>query len=496
MENAWIYAGGAAAITAIAAFWGYIRGFFQQLVGRVIVSFDGTGAVQEALTCYLWTHCKRSPFSRRSYCGWWLYVRPKKRRMVVGMEGVGTNQVLFWYGWAPLWVTCTALHDQQQATPSMDASGQQVTVTYLRGTLKPEQLLIAALDTFNKAAAGTDDSRRYTRTRRYYIRHVHGTAGRMTIQSGREFGSGDSPVGMATSDTGNIRSTLQHRILQWHRDDLGAPLGEEDPLSLLALSAVAEQLVAEAERWFRSEDWYRERGLSWRRNWLLHGAPGTGKTSLVRALSQHLDLPVFSYDLATLYNDELRNEWSHMMSQVPCVALIEDIDGVFHDRKNVSGDGLTFDCLLNCIDGVERADGVLLVVTTNNPETLSPALGRVSTSGVCDEQQQRMTTRPGRIDRIVELRNPPEAGRRKMASRILVGCPAAEQERLIQDGKGDTGAQFENRCSQYALGRYWDDRKIDQHDPGDGATGTNHAEGVTDAGVPCVASGAPSRESC
>ncbi len=65
--------------------------------------------------------------------------------------------------------------------------------------------------------------------------------------------------------------------------------------------------------------------------------------------------------------------------EVPCVAMFEDIDAVFHGRRNVavaSGPSLTFDCLLNCLDGVQRANGLLTFMTTNHLELVDPAIGQ------------------------------------------------------------------------------------------------------------------------
>ena len=65
------------------------------------------------------------------------------------------------------------------------------------------------------------------------------------------------------------------------------------------------------------------------------------------------------------------------------------------------------------------------------------------------------STRPGRIDRVLELGELDEAGRRKLASRILEEWPG-EWETVIDEGLGDTAAQFQERCTRRALQLHFD----------------------------------------
>jgi len=179
-----------------------------------------------------------------------------------------------------------------------------------------------------------------------------------------------------------------------------------------------ELLVRDARRWLESKSWFEEKRIPWRMGVLCHGAPGSGKSTMIRALAQTLDLPVYAYDLATFDNSQLTRAWQDMLGSAPCVALLEDIDAVFHGRDNVTngedGDGVTFDCLLNLISGVGDASGVMVVVTTNRLEFLDDALGKP------DPDRKGVSTRPGRIDRVVEFPALSEAGRRTIASRIVV----------------------------------------------------------------------------
>lgn len=189
---------------------------------------------------------------------------------------------------------------------------------------------------------------------------------------------------------------------------------------------------------FKLYHYHRERSIPWRRGVGLYGLPGTGKTSLVRAIGEDLDLPVYSYDIRTLRNSELIEEWHTMLSNTPCIALIEDIDAVFHGRDNIAQRAcLSFDCLLNCIDGIRRSDGVLLAVTTNNVKHIDPALSR-----------------PGRLDYMLEMGVLDKWLAEPIIQRILGDYP-----HLLESARdqchGKTGADVQKICGQIALQEYW-----------------------------------------
>lgn len=173
---------------------------------------------------------------------------------------------------------------------------------------------------------------------------------------------------------------------------------------------------------------------------------------VARAIARDLDLPVYVFDLASMSNEELVENWHELSSSAPCMALIEDIDAIFDGRQNRLGEeggGLTFDCLLNCIAGIESADGVLLVITTNQPGAVDPALGV--------EDEYGRASRPGRIDRVVHFGPLDEACRRRLAIRILEECPQ-HIDRLVAEYDGATGAQFVDACARLALVEYWQER--------------------------------------
>ena len=130
-----------------------------------------------------------------------------------------------------------------------------------------------------------------------------------------------------------------------------------------------------------ARDAYETAGLPWRFGVLLSGPPGTGKTSLAHALASHLSVRLAVINLGDLHSDcELLNVFRSITDQ--SIVLIEDVDCAFKQRQAEAAEGISFAGFLNCIDGVMApSNGRILVMSTNHPERLDPAL-----------------VRPGRVD--------------------------------------------------------------------------------------------------
>jgi ATP-dependent 26S proteasome regulatory subunit len=131
---------------------------------------------------------------------------------------------------------------------------------------------------------------------------------------------------------------------------------------------------------------YVKHGIPYKLNVLLHGSPGVGKTSLIHAIASICNADICMLNI----NEELKE--SDMIDAFRSVhddnklaiVVIEDIDCIFADRKShdTHKNHITLNGLLNCLDGFNNQEGLILILTTNFPDKLDEALlrsGRIDT---------------------------------------------------------------------------------------------------------------------
>ena len=133
---------------------------------------------------------------------------------------------------------------------------------------------------------------------------------------------------------------------------------------------------------------YNDFGIPYKYNILLHGVPGTGKTSLIFSLASELKMNVAIMTFTSEMNDTIL---MRCFRRIPenCILVIEDIDTLFESRKKNDElkNNITFSGLLNTTDGIAHVDKQIIIMTTNYPLNLDSALKR-----------------PGRIDLSVEFK--------------------------------------------------------------------------------------------
>jgi chaperone BCS1 len=167
-----------------------------------------------------------------------------------------------------------------------------------------------------------------------------------------------------------------------------------------------------------SQTFYNEMDHPYTRGYLLHGNPGTGKTSTIKGISNECKRHIHYLALNDIETDNELNELISSINFKETILVIEDIDAMtdiihkkeekekkdlnnlneisnklenlgkkidffnVHSQSQKNDKSLTLSGLLNAIDGVFSYEGRILIMTTNHPEVLIESL-----------------IRPGRIDR-------------------------------------------------------------------------------------------------
>ncbi|XP_067843070.1 mitochondrial chaperone BCS1 [Heptranchias perlo] len=169
----------------------------------------------------------------------------------------------------------------------------------------------------------------------------------------------------------------------------GFPRRKRPLKSVVLEKGISEKIVQDIKEFIGNPKWYTDRGIPYRRGYLLYGPPGCGKSSFITALAGEIEYSICLMSLSdrSLTDDRL----NHLLSVAPqqSIVLLEDVDATFINRDLAKenpaiyqGMGrLTFSGLLNALDGVASTEARLVFMTTNHLDRLDPAL-----------------IRPGRVD--------------------------------------------------------------------------------------------------
>lgn len=465
--------------------WSSIKGVVHTLFRLVVTQVHlQDEATSQAVLGHLVRTCRRSALGEKTFGGRHESFRDGKFGHVP-FEFFGGHRVLFWIGRAPLWFNVTTEKSDDKTViywGGKPKANMKASLSCFRGTVDVEAIVRHASAARNQLywANGMSEQKRF------FIKRIPDA----------------TQAGVQRYSAGTSLAWYQeglYRLLAHTPDQLGkgtSPLSPGRSTDKLYFPDHVRKLIREVEMWRRLRDWYVQRDIPWKRGWVLYGPPGTGKSAITRAIAEDLDMPLFVYSLGQMLNEDLEQSWAEMQAHVPCIALFEDFDNVFHGRENVYGKPkladliaasaaggnnaggannsggagnaggqssvlntgrLSFDCLLNCLDGVEKSNGIFTVITTNHIDKLDPALGRPRRKE--DGTVEFISTRPGRIDKAIELGHMEDADKVRLARRIFFDNDAGYRQicRLVErePGRKETPAQFQERCAQLALDLLW-----------------------------------------
>lgn len=127
-----------------------------------------------------------------------------------------------------------------------------------------------------------------------------------------------------------------------------------------------------------TQDEYTRFNMPYKLNVLMHGLPGTGKTSCIHAIASEIDTDIGIIHFGRGVDDTMLTKAINQMSNLEkCrVLVLEDIDSLFSDERKAhdsAKNSITLSGLLNCLDGLSRNEGLIIFMTTNRRDILEDA---------------------------------------------------------------------------------------------------------------------------
>ncbi len=183
---------------------------------------------------------------------------------------------------------------------------------------------------------------------------------------------------------------------------------------------------------------------------LLYGPPGTGKTLSARAVANRTDatfIRVIGSELVQRYVGEgarmVRELFSLARSKKMCIIFFDEVDAIGGSRTS-GGDGnsdnevqRTMLQIVTELDGFEARGNIKVLMATNRPDTLDPAL-----------------LRPGRLDRKIEFGLPDLDGRThilRIHAKVMSVDRGIRYELLARLCPNTTGAELRSVCTEAGM---------------------------------------------
>lgn len=151
---------------------------------------------------------------------------------------------------------------------------------------------------------------------------------------------------------------------------------------------IKDNIILTIDTFIASKERYQKFGRAHKLCYLLTGVPGSGKSSLIKAIAKKYVRPLYVVSFSKSLDDENLIELIANVKNGGIIVL-EDIDAFFIDRepKDIN---VSFSAFINVLDGATSpANNTLIFMTANNPERMDPAL-----------------LRPGRVDKIIKFEAP------------------------------------------------------------------------------------------
>jgi len=213
------------------------------------------------------------------------------------------------------------------------------------------------------------------------------------------------------------------------------------------LESIKRELQEAVEWPMKYADVFNHANLSPTKGVLIHGAPGTGKTLLAKAVateSQANFISIKGPELMSKWVGEsekgIREIFKKARQSSPCVLFLDELDSLAPARSSSSDSNVServISQLLTEMDGIEELHGVVVLAATNRIDMIDPAL-----------------LRPGRLDLLLEMPVPDEETRLEIFRIHTREKPIdhdIDLNQLAQMTEGRVGADIEFICRRASM---------------------------------------------
>lgn len=205
--------------------------------------------------------------------------------------------------------------------------------------------------------------------------------------------------------------------------------------------------IREMIEWpLKHPDLFEKLGIDAPKGVLLHGAPGTGKTLIAKAIANETDSYFVTINGPEIINKfygeseaKLREIFEKAVKNAPSIIFIDEIDAIAPKREETKGDveKRVVAQLLTLMDGISDRGRVMVIGATNIPNSLDPALRR-----------------PGRFDREIQIGIPDAKGRLDILNIHTRGMPLGPDVDIVKLSEltgGYVGADLHALCREAAM---------------------------------------------
>ena len=210
----------------------------------------------------------------------------------------------------------------------------------------------------------------------------------------------------------------------------------------------AIQQLKESVEWpLKYPEVFDEAGIEPPKGILLYGPPGTGKTLLAKAVATESEANFISIkgpEVMSKWVGEsekaIREIFRKARQAAPCIVFMDEVDSITPKRGGVHDSNVTervVSQLLTEIDGLGKLKNVVVIMATNRPDIIDPAI-----------------LRPGRTDRYIAIDIPNKKARMEIFKIHTQKMPLASDVKLSEladKTEGLTGADIAAICKEAGM---------------------------------------------